>query len=95
MPNECVCNAAKTLSEKHKEVGGTATWIKDLYGEADKIVHDDNLTWEQKYKLIFSPECSRLVNEYLDYYDPDASYEEDVWAFMSAFDNFANHNNKY
>lgn len=50
-------------------------------------VFDSDLPWETKYDLIFSKRISRrvfsLIN--LDYYDPDSSYEDDVRAFMDAF----------
>jgi len=47
---------------------------------------ESNLSWEEKYKLIFSKEISRTVQ--LNYYDPDISYENDVCAWVEAFDEF-------
>lgn len=47
--------------------------------------------WEVAYDLVFSDTISRQVhstlramNQSLDYYDPDTSYEEDVRAFADA-----------
>jgi hypothetical protein len=57
----------------------------DLNIEAHKIV-DSDLSWKAKYDLIFSDDISMKVK--LDYYDPDTSYEEDVYAWMTAFDEY-------
>jgi hypothetical protein len=56
--------------------------ILDTYHLAEKIF-ESNLDWEDKFDLIFSKEISGNVK--LNYYDPDTSYEEDVRAFMNAF----------
>jgi len=55
--------------------------------KANDIINDEFLTWEEKYDRIFSDKISKKVFELirLDYWDPDTSYEEDVQAFMSAF----------
>ena len=37
------------------------------------------------YDMIFSEHISRKILIDLDYYDPDTSYEEDVTAFVNAF----------
>ena len=60
--------------------------LQRLYFKAEGIV-SSNLSWEAKYDLIFSPELSRRVFELarFNYYDPDATYEEDVMAFFNAF----------
>ena len=61
--------------------------LSTLNKKANHIYNDDFLTWDEKYDLIFSDKISRkvfkLIN--LNYYDPDTSYQEDVSAFMSAF----------
>lgn len=63
--------------------------LYELYDLVIKIYYDENLDWEQKYDLIFSERISqevfRLID--LDYCDPDTSYEEDVKAFVYAFEN--------
>ena len=61
--------------------------LQKLNKKANEIYDDDELTWEEKYDLIFSEKLSRKVHALitLDYYDPDTSYEEDVSAFVSAF----------
>lgn len=57
-----------------------------LNKEANEII-DSELSWEEKYHLIFSSRISSKVFDLinLDYYDPDTSYEEDVLAFINAF----------
>ena len=60
--------------------------LNELNDIANKI-YKSNLDWEQKYDLIFSDSLSKVVfNEiYIDYYDPDTSYKEDITAFVNAF----------
>ncbi len=60
--------------------------LKSLHEQANKIYNSD-LSWEDKYDFIFSENISMKVfdNINLEYYDPDTSYEEDVRAFMDAF----------
>jgi len=59
--------------------------IIDLYQQAKKIF-DADINWELKYNLIFSPDISRKVAGRFDWYDPDTSYEEDVFYFKIALD---------
>lgn len=59
--------------------------LVELNERAHRIVNSD-LDWEQKYDMIFSEDMSRKVH--LDYYDPDTSYEEDVCAWVDAFDSY-------
>ncbi len=61
--------------------------LKELHRQATKV-HQSDLTPEQKYDFIFSESISRKVFAEcrMDYYDPDSSHEEDVQAFMNAFD---------
>ena len=47
--------------------------------------------WEATYDVVFSKQLStrvytalKTMNQTLDYYDPDTSYEEDVRAFATA-----------
>lgn len=58
---------------------------------ANTIVEADDLTWEEKYDLIFSDELSgkcfdiaKKLDDKIDYYDPDTTYEKDVMAFVEA-----------
>jgi hypothetical protein len=61
--------------------------LRKLNEKANIIYNDEFLTWDEKYDQIFSEKISRKVFDLirLDYYDPDTSYEEDVSAFMRAF----------
>jgi hypothetical protein len=61
--------------------------LKSLYEIAKKVV-ESTATWEVKFDLIFSKDLSAKVFSLtkIEYYDPDTSYEEDVMAFMQAFD---------
>lgn len=49
-----------------------------------------NIDWEITYDKIFSENISRKVLNLvdLDYCDPDTSYEDDVKAFVSAFQEY-------
>lgn len=43
------------------------------------------LDWEQKYNLVFGPLGTKNPDmPTLDYYDPDAGYEDDVRAYCQA-----------
>ena len=55
------------------------------------VIEDISDHWETTYDLVFSDALSkpiyqalRELNQRLDYYDPDSSYEDDVLAFASA-----------
>ena len=50
------------------------------------VVFNSEASWETKYDIIFSEEVSLTIP--LEYCDPDTSCEEDVCAFMVAFDEF-------
>lgn len=62
----------------------------DVYNYAVNNCEDfdfDNI-WEQTYDIIFSEYISGFVFKSVksfDYYDPDASYYDDVSAFITAF----------
>lgn len=62
--------------------------LHDLHARASDIFNDNSLDWEEKYDQIFSEEISKRVFALvrLDYCDPDTTYQEDVTAFMKAFD---------
>lgn len=53
-----------------------------IYERAKKIAACD-LSWKEKYDMIFSKEISQKLD--FDYYDPDSDYDDDVLAFMNAF----------
>lgn len=58
--------------------------------------HDDTI-WGKLYDKIFSEDVSRKVWKMFpdfDYYDPDASYYEDVHAFVSNFVDYAKEENE-
>lgn len=57
----------------------------ELNQKSHAIVNSD-LEWKIKYNLIFSDDISRKVD--LDYYDPDTSHEDDIRAWVEAFDEF-------
>ena len=61
---------------------------EELFGLIDKAIHiyESDLSWEEKYDLIFSAQISRKIFKLirLDYYDPDTTYEADCEAFISA-----------
>lgn len=61
--------------------------LRTIHAQANKIWESDELTAEDKFDLIFSQDISQAVHQemHLDYYDPDTTYEEDVAAFMNAF----------
>lgn len=59
-----------------------------LYGIATTIVEDKELSWEEKYYLIFSKDISGRVYGQFEWLDMDTSYEEDVRNFMSGFEEY-------
>ncbi len=67
--------------------------LVSLNEKVQKLVTQDDVDWELKFDLIFSPEVSRRIfqlfselNVSFDYYDPDTSYEEDVQALANALE---------
>jgi len=66
--------------------------LRNLNRKANEIYNSEFFTWEEKYDQIFSEKISKKVFNLikLDYYDPDTSYQEDVQAFMSAFNERVN-----
>lgn len=71
--------------------------LKDLSERVQRIIslppdeaHGDCDEWEIKYELVF--DVAREVRELgydIEYYDPDATYEEDVRAYATALEQFA------
>lgn len=60
--------------------------IKELHAKANRI-YNSELSWKDKYDLIFSEDITMQVFAEMDlnYYDPDMDYSDDVHAFMEAF----------
>ena len=57
---------------------------KDL----DELINHSNLTWENKYNILFQKMAPYLRKNFdikLDYYDPDIDYYDDVMAWYNAF----------
>src|SRR4051812_31636023 len=59
----------------------------DMVDKVEQIFNSD-FGWEDKYDLIFkdySPrQLSCILGRYIEYYDPDTSYEEDLTAYVNA-----------
>jgi radical SAM superfamily enzyme YgiQ (UPF0313 family) len=58
-----------------------------IHERAKRIVSSD-LSWKDKYNMIFSDDVSGKVIHLFDYYDPDSDYDDDVIAFMNGFDEY-------
>jgi hypothetical protein len=56
--------------------------LKAIFAEA-KEIYLSSISWDAKFDLIFSDRIRGRVD--VDWYAHDASYEEDVSAFMKAF----------
>ncbi len=56
---------------------------KKIYERVKRIITSD-LTWEDKYNMIFSKEISWRFS--FKYHYPNTSYEENVMAFKYALD---------
>ena len=84
-----ICQAMKAykLDDASENMLIVTENLKQLHKKATDIYEHTFLTWIEKYDQIFSEEVSEKVFELidLDYYDPDTDYEEDVTAFMDAF----------
>lgn len=50
-------------------------------------IMEASFSWDEKFDLIFSDKVSGKVSKiyHFSYYDPDTSYEEDVRAYVDAF----------
>lgn len=84
-----ICHAMRAykLNDTPEEMLSVTEKLKRLHKKANDIYTHTFLTWEEKYDQIFSEDVSKKVFNlvHLDYYDPDTDYEEDVQAFMNAF----------
>lgn len=65
--------------------------LVELCNKIIEISEDNDLTWEDKYGLIFRTQYTDIfydmlteINIKFEYDDPDADYEEDVEAFIYA-----------
>lgn len=81
------CGDEEFCSENCADKAYRSSVLSDLHMWANDIFNDVSLDWEQKYDQIFSDDISVKVFNLvrLDYCDPDTSYEEDVTAFINAF----------
>ena len=61
--------------------------LEKVHETANAIYNSIYLSAEEKYERIFSDDISKVVfaEVRLEYCDPDTGYEEDVNAFMMAF----------
>jgi hypothetical protein len=84
-----ICQAMKAfkLDDIPEEMLSVTEKLKRLNKKANDIFNHVFLTWKEKYDQIISDEIFKEVYNliYLEYYDPDTDYEEDVTAFMNAF----------
>jgi hypothetical protein len=62
--------------------------LVDIYNKAKEIVESKELSWLQKYELIFSESISVQTINTFEWYDPDTDHRDDVKAFMFAFENY-------
>lgn len=72
-------------------VAGILQQAFDKAGKMCNWDHDDTI-WSKLYDKIFSKDVARKMwNMFpdFDYYDPDASYYEDLHAFVSSFVDWA------
>ena len=81
----------KSLNEK-KEI---AEILRDTYNRVLKECNYDKKSpiWAELYGDIFCEEASQYIfNRFPDFHysDPDASYYDDVTAFIYAFEDYAN-----
>lgn len=83
IPTDQIRMACERLGIKSEP---TLTEIYDRMGE----IINSNRTWEEKYDLIFSEEISQKVP--FDWYNPDMGYQDDVLAFVRAFDEYMKNN---
>jgi hypothetical protein len=83
----CQAMRAYKMEDAPEEMLTVTEKLKRLHKKANDIYNHTFLTWEEKYGQIFSEDVSKKVFEliHLDYYDPDTDYDEDVKAFMDAF----------
>lgn len=73
-------------------VAGILQQAFDKAGNMCNWDHEDPTVWPELYDKIFSTNVSRKIWEMFpdfDYYDPDASYYEDIRALVSNFVDYA------
>jgi hypothetical protein len=63
-------------------------FVNAIYEKAKKIHEAKDLEAGEKYDRIFSEKISRKVSHLFEWSDPDTTYEEDVAAFMRAFEEY-------
>jgi hypothetical protein len=69
-------------------------FLNHIYNKAKRIQEAKDLQDNVKYDRIFSEKISRKVSHLFDWCDPDTTYEEDVAAFMNAFREYVEEQNK-
>lgn len=77
-------------SASPKQISAYLNSLKDIAIENSTFSEDAGV-WADLYDIVFSENVSRKIFKRFkfDYYDPDASYREDVCAFIDAFDEYA------
>ena len=64
--------------------------IQRIFDTISTVYYSD-ISWEDKYRLIFEAKLCRRFREHapgFSWYDPDASYEDDVRAFYWAAEEY-------
>ena len=78
--------------------GNNSAQLKETYEKIDYIVNYLDIPLDCKYDKIFGEGlCKKfrmLAEEDFNWYNPDASYEDDVWAFYRACRDYMNRNFK-
>ena len=77
------------IEDKYSKENGMIQHVFDAITE----VYESEYPWESKYDRIFSGGLCKRFRELapgFSYYDPDASYEDDVCAFYWAAEEYMN-----
>ena len=77
------------IEDKYSKENGMIQHVFDAITE----VYESEISWESKYDRIFSGGLCRKFKTLapgFSYYDPDAGYEDDVYAFYSAVEEYMN-----
>jgi len=84
----CAYGSIEQRQAKARQLSNTETPLLELITKAEIIFHNPEISWEDKFDVIFGMEIWQKVNEAgLDitrnWVDPDTSYEEDIKAYMA------------
>lgn len=77
--------------ENYERLRGAYLRVISIYGFA--CTFDDDQAWKYAYEAIFKSGCSQIVYECVpsfEWCDPDASYQDDVSAFVWALEHLMN-----